>query len=202
MNNEKEEATETLLYSFDYPMLTESGLVKITDKQIVLQFPEKPTVYVKDSIKISQNITLYLENNHRFSLDWIPMYTWTDYCRVKDMIEKSLQAYNCLIGTTCFSPHTFFVNSVKYHESITTGFTKPNSFSLSCFEHILDTCIQISVANTENNEKEIPLHFQMCIGKHIIFCTERDLKCVSKADNVHFIVQFILYKFLLNFSLS
>ena len=196
---QEEEATETLAYSFDYPMLTESGQVKISDKRIILQFPEKPTVYVKDSIKIPRNITLYIENSHCFSLDWIPMHTWTDYYRVKDMIEKSFQSYSTLTGNTCFSSHTFNCDSVKYHESITTGFTT-NNFSLSCFEHTLDTCIQLSVVNRETNETEIPLHFQMCIGKHIVFCTERDLNCVTLASNVHFIVQFILQK-LLNFSL-
>ncbi len=46
------------------------------------------------------------------------------------------------------------------------------------------------------DEKEIPLHFQLCIGKHVVFCTERDLKCVDKAKDVHFIVQFILQKML------
>jgi hypothetical protein len=196
---EKHEATETLLYSFDYPMVTESGAVKISDNLVILQFPEKPTVYVKDSIKVLRNITLYIENSHCFSLDWIPMHTWTDYYRVKDMIEKCLQSYNNLIGKTYFSPHTFLCNPIRYHESLTTGFTT-NTFSLSCFEHTLDTCIQLSVVNKECNKKEIPLHFQMYIGKHVVFCTERDLNCVTQAENVHFIVQFILQK-MLNFSL-
>jgi hypothetical protein len=40
MSNEQE-ATETLLYTFDFPMLTESGSVKITNNQIVLLFPKK-----------------------------------------------------------------------------------------------------------------------------------------------------------------
>jgi hypothetical protein len=196
---EYQEATETLTYSFDYPMLTESGQVKISDNCIILQFPEKPTIHVKDSIKIPRNITLYIENSHCFSLDWIPMHTWTDYYRVKDMIEKCFQTYSNLTGNTGFSPHTFNCSSVKYHESITTGFITSN-FSLTCFEHILNTCIQLSVVKRENNENEVPLHFQMCIGKHIVFCTKRDLNCVTSAATVHFIVQFILQK-LLNFSI-
>jgi hypothetical protein len=195
----QQEATETLMYSFDYPMLTESGQVKITDECITLQFPEKPTIYVKDSVKIPKNVALFIENNHCFSLDWIPMHTWTDYYRVKDMIEKCLQAYCNLTGNTCFTPHTFVCNSSRYHESITTNFTT-NNFSLSCFEHLAGTCIQLSVTEEINNDKEIPLHFQLCIGKHIVFSTERDLHCVTNTSNVHFIVQFILYK-LLNISI-
>ena len=37
----EQEATETLLYTFDFPMLTESGSVKIKNNQIVLLFPKK-----------------------------------------------------------------------------------------------------------------------------------------------------------------
>ena len=198
MSVHQQEATETLMYSFDYPMLTESGQIKISDERIILQFPEKPTIHVGNSIKSTRNITLFIENSHCFSLDWVPMHTWTDYYRVKDMIEKCLQAYSNLTGNTYFSPHTFICNPIRYHESITTSFAA-NTFSLSCFEHLADTCIQLSAVNMENNEKEIPLHFQLCIGKHNIFCTERDLKYVTKASDVHFIVQFILHK-LLNFS--
>jgi hypothetical protein len=40
------------------------------------------------------------------------------------------------------------------------------------------------------------LHFQICIGKHIVFCTQRDLYNVTHAEHVHFIVKFILYKIL------
>jgi hypothetical protein len=47
------EAKETLLYNFDYPMITESGTVQICDNLITLQFPEKPTVHVNESIKNS-----------------------------------------------------------------------------------------------------------------------------------------------------
>ena len=49
------EAKETLLYNFDYPTITESGTVQICDNLITLQFPEKPTVHVNESIKIPVN---------------------------------------------------------------------------------------------------------------------------------------------------
>jgi len=196
MATEKQEATETLLYNFEYPMITECGAVKITDHHVFLQFPEKPTVHVEHAVKLRRNITLYVENGQCFSLDWIPIQTVTDFFRVKEMIEKCLQSYSYLLDNkTHFSPHTFSVNPINYYESLTTGFTT-NSFSLSCFEHTVDTCIQLSVINKECDKKEIPLHFQLCIGKHVVFCTERDLKCVDKAKDVHFIVQFILQKML------
>ncbi len=199
MDMEKQEATETLLCNFEYPMVTECGAVKVSDHHVILQFPEKPTVHVENSVKLRQNITLYVENGQCFSLDWLLIQTLTDFFRVKEMIEKCLQSYSYLIDKSHFSPHTFLFNPINYYESLTTGFTT-NSFSLSSFKHTFDTCIQLSVMNKECDEKEIPLHFQLCIGKHVVFCTERDLKCVSQAKHVHFIVQFILKK-MLNISL-
>jgi len=64
----EQEATETLLYTFDFPMLTESGSVKITNNQIVLLFPKKPTIYVRDSIKIPRNINDF----HSIGSQYIP----------------------------------------------------------------------------------------------------------------------------------
>lgn len=193
----QQETTETLLYNFDFPMLTESGSVLIADNQIILNFPEKPTISVKDSIKIPQNINVFLENNLRFSFNWIPMHTWADYYRARDMLETCLQSYSYLTGNVNFSPHTFISNPSKCHDSIITNLTIPNSFSINCLEQSYDTCIQLFLQNTtENCEKNEPIHFQICIGKNLIFCTHRDLNLVTHAKHVHFIVQFILYKLL------
>ncbi len=49
MDTEQQKSSETLLYNFDYPMVTECGAVKITADRVILQFPEKPTVYVENS---------------------------------------------------------------------------------------------------------------------------------------------------------
>ena len=194
----REEATETIFYSFDFPLLTESGLIQINDSQINLIFPEKPTVHVNDSIRVEKNIDVFVDNNLRFSLNWIPMHTWSDYLRVRDMFEKCLQSYSYLTGNNYFTPHTFLWNPAKNYESLTTNFMKANSFSINCFEHGHDTCIQLQLLNKEKCEKYLPLHFQLCIGKNIVFCTQRDLDYVTHTEHVHFIVQFILYK-ILNF---
>ncbi len=95
MATEKQEATETLLYNFEYPMITECGAVKITDHHVFLQFPEKPTVHVEHAVKLRRNITLYVENGQCFSLDWLPIQTVTDFFRVKEMIEKLAEEKAC-----------------------------------------------------------------------------------------------------------
>lgn len=112
----REEATETIFYSFDFPLLTESGSIQINDSQITLIFPEKPTVHVNDSIRVEKNIDVFVDNNLRFSLNWIPMHTWSDYLRVRDMFEKCLQSYSYLTGNNCFTPHTFLWNPAKNYE--------------------------------------------------------------------------------------
>jgi hypothetical protein len=192
----KKEASETLSYAFDFPLTTESGSVHITDHQIILQFPEKPSSFVK-YIKIPRNINLFIDNSLQFSLDWIPIHTWSDYSRMRDMFEKCLQSYTYLTdGDTTFSPHTYLWNPVKWATSISTNFSQSSGFSLDCYENNNDTCIQLDLPTSEQCEKETPLHFQICIGKNIVFCTHRDLLCITHAAHVHFIVKFILYKLL------
>jgi hypothetical protein len=205
MSEQHPEATETLLYTFDLPTLTDGGSIHITDNGIILQFPEIPPAHVPESIKVPQNINVFIEKHLRISLAWIPVHTWADYFRVKDMFNKCLQSYCYLLKNIGFTPHTFLSNPARSYEcltyeSINSSYLKPDEFNLTCFEHIYDTCIQLSLYNHNNNnnkeptEQEIPLHFQICFGRNIVFCTERDLSHVKSSASVHFLVQFILYK--------
>jgi hypothetical protein len=161
MDTEQQKSSETLLYNFDYPMVTECGAVKVTADRVILQFPEKPTVYVENSVTLRRNITLNIENFPGFSIDRIPIHTGTDFFRVKEMIEKCLQSFSYLISKTYFSPHSDWFNSIKYYKTLSTEFFTSNTFHLSCFEHTFITCIELSVINKECDEKEIPLHFQL-----------------------------------------
>ena len=79
------EASEKLLYTFDFPSLEENGWLEISETSIVLTFPERPNVYVKEAVDISQNSQLFLNNQIVFALNWIPMYTITDFYRVKEV---------------------------------------------------------------------------------------------------------------------
>ena len=136
----------------------------------ILQFSEKPTDYVENSVTRRRNITLYIENFPVFSIDQILIHTGRDFYRVKEMIEKCLQSYSYLISKTYFSPHSDWFNSIKYYKTLSTEFFTSNTFHFSCFEHTFIPCIsELSVINKERDEKEIPLHFQLCIGKHVVF---------------------------------
>ena len=94
MDTEQQEASETLLYNFDYPMITECGAVKITAIYI--------TVFRKTHSLCRRNITLYIENFPVFSIDQILIHTGRDFYRVKEMIEKCLQSYSYLISKHIF----------------------------------------------------------------------------------------------------
>lgn len=193
MTQEQQEATELLTYSFDYPQVSESGSISICYNEVILQFPEKPTVFVESPVKIPRKFTLFIDNCNSFCTDWIPVYTWLDFHRVRDMIDKCLQSYSTLTENTTFLPHTFSHDSTTYFESLTSDYLTSN-FCLNCYEHAWDTCVQLNVMNQEHLTKESPVHFKMCIGKHVVFSSERDLKGINQASDVHFIVQFILYK--------
>jgi len=138
MTEQHPEAVETLLYTFDLPILTESGSIHITDVGIILKFPEIPTTYIKESIKIPQNINVFIENHLRISLAWIPIHTWADYYRVQDMFKKCLESYSYLINNVDFKPHTFLSNPARSYEcmtyeSVNSSYQKPNEFHLTCF---------------------------------------------------------------------
>ena len=66
-------------------------LLKSLTAIYILQFSEKPTDYVENSVTRRRNITLYIENFPVFSIDQILIHTGRDFYRVKEMIEKCLQ---------------------------------------------------------------------------------------------------------------
>ena len=188
------EAFEKLFYAFDFPSLTENGWIDISDNSIVLTFPEKPTVYVKDAYDIIQNSQLFVNNQLVFAIDWLPIYTLLDFLRVKDMLEKCLQSYTNLIGEKVFVPHTYLWAPNKIFNSAVTNFSKGDDFILYCYEDPNTSQIQLTLPESTDCNTDISINFQICIGKNIVFCAQRDLSSLSKINDIHFILQFILYK--------
>ncbi len=139
------EAFEKLFYAFDFPSLTENGWIDISDNSIVLTFPEKPTVYVKDAYDIIQNSQLFVNNQLVFAIDWLPIYTLLDFLRVKDMLEKCLQSYTNLIGEKVFVPHTYLWAPNKIFNSAVTNFSKGDDFILYCYEDPNTSQIQLTL---------------------------------------------------------
>jgi hypothetical protein len=188
------EAFEKLSYNFDFPLLTDNGWIEISDTSIVLTFPEKPTVYVKDAYDIVQNSQLFLNNQLVFAIDWLPIYTHLDYLRVKDMLEKCLQSYTNLIGEKVFVPHTYLWTPNKIFNSTITNVGKGDDFILYCYEDPNTSQIQLTLPENSEYHTEVSINVQICVGKNIVFCAQRDLASLSKEIDINFILQFILYK--------
>jgi len=53
--------------------------------------------------------------------------------------------------------------------------------------------IQLTIPENSKSVTDLPLNVQICIGKNIVFCAQRDLSSLSQSD-ISFIIQFILYK--------
>ena len=187
------EAFEKLFYHFDFPQLTDNGWIDISDTSIVLTFPEKPTVYVKDAYDIVQNSQLFLNNQLLFAIDWLPIYTYFDYLRVKDMLEKCLQSYTNLIGERVFTPHTYLWTPNKIFNSTITNVSKGDDYILYCYEDPNTSQVQLTIPESSECHTEVSINFQICIGKNIVFCAQRDLSALNEND-INFILQFILYK--------
>jgi hypothetical protein len=187
------EASEKLLYTFDFPSLEENGWLEISETSIVLTFPERPNVYVKEAVDISQNSQLFLNNQIVFALNWIPMYTITDFYRVKDLLEKCLHSYTRSIGKEHFIPHIYPWAPIKIYSSAITNFQKEKDFILYCYEDLNTSQIQLTIPENSKSVTDLPLNVQICIGKNIVFCAQRDLSSLSQSD-ISFIIQFILYK--------
>ena len=190
------EASEKLFYNFDYPLLAEDGWIEISDTSIVLTFPEKPNVHVNDAYDINQNSQLFVNNQMVFALDWLPIYTVLDYFRVKDMLEKCLQSYSHLINTDNFVPHKYCWNPTKMFTSAVTNYHKGDDFILYCYEDSNMSSIQLTLPENDKCNTEVTLNVQICIGKNIVFCAQRDLSSLSNENDIHYILQFILYKLL------
>ncbi len=97
------EATETLLYNFDYPMVSECGAIKITDDRVILQFPEKPTVYVEneeDEVAAASSSDTSVEENPED--DWFGTFTQAPVERGSRNIHKTNAVK--LVGTLLAGP--------------------------------------------------------------------------------------------------
>jgi hypothetical protein len=186
--------SEKLCYNFDFPALTETGYLEINEKKIVLFFPEKSNISVKDSIKLNQKFQFYIDNVLVFCSEWLPIHSLNDYWRFKDMIEKCLHSYAYLSGNNVHSLHTYACKDYDFYNSLITDVKKDN-YSLYCLEDHYNTSVQLTKANKETDMKHSSFQLQLYIGNNLVLCTDRDFKCLSTND-IYFIVQFVLSKLL------
>jgi hypothetical protein len=201
--NSKKNMSEKFIYHFDYPHLTESGYVEIQKHKIIVLFPDKKNFNVPNGVKYNQNISVYLNNEQRFSYEWLPIYSPADFYKVKDMLQKAYYEFKILSNLP-------LQNETYYPMFSNEVFTEQHSehFYLTCFETMNSTSIEINTFKIskmlkylkKKNEKFLDsnnqhVNVQIYIGSNLIFCSIQDLLFFDLPINdVNLIIERLLYK--------
>jgi hypothetical protein len=183
-NDMKNDAT--YVYHFDYPLLSESGLLQIESSNITLRFPDKKNYDFKDHFVYNQDVNLIINNQCKFSYQWLPIFTSTDFCRIKDMLYKLYAEYAAILNfNDCQS------TVIKYYDEVITHYNT-EFYSLLSFENRFITRIEITIHKNKivtNNEKIY--NFEIFVGSNSILSVMNDFKELP-TDETYFLALFIL----------
>lgn len=183
--------SEKWIYNFDYPGLEQSGYVETKDNSSVILFlPEKPPS--STSVNISKNVQLFVNTQHLFSLSWTPIYSYYDFQRFKEMLEKSLYEFQRItqwIESSSVPPALNFCSETIWDYST-------SDFTLQSYENKTQTTIEIN--NFKRNKKYADISFlsksfQIKIGSHTVFDSERELRNIN-TNNKYYIILYIMNK--------
>lgn len=198
-NRKKINTLERYYYHFDYPELSEWGLIAISAEQIILQFPEKKSDVIPNSFKNYKHFNLIINNQVRFDLQWLPIYTVNDFHKTKDMIYKCYSEFYKKIFPNKISSQIHDFNPVHYNSQY-THHTFENC-KITCLEDSSLTNIEIVFENQSQSHlidkvsKCQHLKFKIYIGKHLILCNDKDFSNnLSYSSNINFLTYFILQK--------
>lgn len=186
-------SSQKFLYHFDFPSVTESGYVELSPNKITLSFPDKHNLDEnnKDTYIHGQTVTFFINKQAKFSYQWVPIYTFQDFARMKDMLNK---AYCELLKLLQWSDYELTDYLKHYTELITSH--RGETYNLNCFENLYNTTIELEVKKIPNQIiQKRSINFQIYIGSNLIFCLEKDLNMLNNID-VYFVSTFILQKLL------
>lgn len=183
---------ESYIYHFDYPYLTESGFVKCYPDKIIALFPENTNVLTTNKLPNKQNVLLYINNQLKFSYQWLPIYSTEDLCKIKDMLSKCYYEFKKLTNSRYESNHENMIYFPNFHQEVITKY-KSSLLNVRCFENCYNSTIEIenTIQNETTSVQKLPV-VQIWIGKHLIFCSESDFILPYKEKK--FLTEFILYK--------
>lgn len=180
---------EKYTYYFDFPSLSDSGYVEISNNTITILFPEQPSSYSQNKHYNSRSLQLQVNNQLVFSNQWIPTYTFDDCLRIKDMFYK---AYKEIVA---HAPTNYQGCPYIPPDETTMSYNK-KSFYLYCSEtrHSTTVCLDLKTKKSETISLQQPVHdLNIWIGNNLVFCSKTLLEALAHND-VHFIISFILYK--------
>lgn len=180
--------SDEFYYEFDDPLLKQSGVLTCTPSKIVLKFPEKQTS-TQDNID-SHYVVLFVNNILIFSYQWLPIYTYQDFYRIKDMLQTTANEYYKLCNLNL--PNNLPNHPWYYSNSITQ--LENNAFSVKLFENDYYTCIEIFFEKNNSNTFEHQKSVEIYIGDNLLFSEEIFAQlCISK-HNLHILIYFLLRK--------
>ena len=182
------DSSKKYIYRFDNPLLKESGFIQLSNKLIILHFPERIGIdYCKENATI--NTQLYVNRQLRFHSSWLPIVTPSDVLKCKDMINRCYSEYTAL--TTKKTGTVNYYESYVYNELITVH--NKENFALSCFEDKFTTSIELDITSPNNSQDAKHIQVQIFIGPYLTFCSNQYLQNLDSVS-VQFILSFILSK--------
>lgn len=174
-------------YNFDSPLLSESGMLRIEPNLVMVRFPDKKNHLFKDAFSYNQNVSLIVNNQTKFSYQWLPIFTYYDFFRIKDILFKAFKEYIYLLNYDYYNISQIY----KYYDEYVTHY-KNKFYQLDCFENNFVTTIELNF-ETLNCHNQVPINFQMFIGTNMIFCLQRDLGSLPLSE-IYCLAVFLLEK--------
>lgn len=186
------DSSEKYIYKYDDPLLNEDGFVQVFANKIILHFPEKNSSsnYLNVRNEFRESVNFFIDQQWIFSYSFLPILSQNDYNKTKDMIYKCYTEYTALIHWH-FWPLDHFLPKL-YNDLICEY--KNQHYTLYCYEDRWRTSIELNRIQSKEKPCTVePIHVQIFIGNHLLFCSFKDLTNYEPKE-LHFIVSFLLYK--------
>ncbi len=185
--------SQKFIYHFDWPGLQESGFVEISKTNIMVVFPEKTSLPQNVSDICNYNVLLFINNQLKFSYQWLPVYTLSDYYKVQEMLCKCLYEFKklCSVNELNDIQQLQCIYLSNYCNEIITSYEN-NNIKIYCFEDYTNTSLEINInKQTEYIDIENKFDIQFYIGKHqILKFSDLNLNSPELYD----LFSFLLYK--------
>jgi len=156
-------------YHFDYPGIEEAGYVEITPKTIKILFPEKKEKV--QSVQCKKNVLVFIDTQLRFSLEWLPIYSFDDFCKAKDMLTVCLYEYNYMYNYPNYLVNLLCANVSQYYNGTMTEYSD-NLFKIQCYDDCYNTNIEIFSKCKFKQTYNTTFDVQFFIGGNKIFSTQ------------------------------
>ena len=176
-------------YSFDYPDLSESGCVTVTPYSVTLKLPEKSNGTFKDRYIYHQSVMLFINSQLRFSYEWAPIYTFNDYLKLQEIIGQAFFECKKMFQWTDKESPNF---KPKYHNQSVSEYST-QFYNIKCLETKFTTSLELNIFINNDPPQTNAKRFQLYIGNNLVFCSDRELKCIDLYHR-YGLIMYMLFK--------